>query len=150
MLASPSGGATMKEAEPIEDVELPSPEGFFEKLAEKLGASAQAAHIFGEPVERDGVTVIPVATARWGLGGGGGKRGVAPREGGGGGGGKGGLASRQEGMGGGGGVVVQPAGYIEIKGGETRYRPIVDPKLVIGAALAGGVLPICLAQRLRG
>jgi len=125
----------MKEAEPIADVELPSPGGFFEKLAEKLGASAQAAHIFGEPVERDGVTVIPVATARWGLGGGGGKRG---------------LASRQEGMGGGGGVVVQPAGYIEIKGGETRYRPIVDPKLVIGAALAGGFLLIGLVKRLRG
>ncbi|HSU83741.1 MAG TPA: hypothetical protein VLR69_15055, partial [Thermoanaerobaculia bacterium] len=83
----------MKETEPIADAELPSPGGIFEKLAEKLGAAAQASHIFGEPVERDGVTVIPVATARWGLGGGGGKRG---------------LASRHEGMGGGGGVIVQP------------------------------------------
>jgi len=125
----------MKETEPIADVELPSPEGFFEKLAEKLGASAQAAHIFGEPVERDGVTVIPVATARWGLGGGGGKRG---------------LAARQEGMGGGGGAVVQPAGYIEIKGGETRYRPIIDPKLAVGAVLAGGFLLLGLIKRLRG
>src|SRR4051812_46394363 len=114
MLASPSGGATMKEAEPIEDVELPSPEGFFEKLAEKLGASAQAAHIFGEPVERDGVTVIPVATARWGLGGGGGKRG---------------LAARQEGMGGGGGAGVPPPGDIENKGGENRHPPVHDPQL---------------------
>src|SRR3954447_13637191 len=94
VLASPSGGATMKETEPIADVELPSPGGFFEKLAEKLGASAQAAHIFGEPVERDGVTVIPVATARWGLGGGGGKRGGARRPGRGGGGGGGGGPPR--------------------------------------------------------
>ncbi|HEY2294185.1 MAG TPA: spore germination protein GerW family protein [Thermoanaerobaculia bacterium] len=125
----------MKEAEPIEDVELPEPGGFFEKLAEKLGAVAQATRIFGEPVERDGVTVIPVATARLGLGGGGGKRG---------------LAARHQGMGGGGGVVIQPAGYIEIKGGETRYRPIVDFKLAIGAALAGGFLLLGLVKRLRG
>ena len=125
----------MKETEPISGVELPSPGGFFEALAEKLGASAQAAHIFGEPVERDGVTVIPVATARWGLGGGGGMRG---------------LAGRQKGMGGGGGAVVQPAGYIEIKGGETRYRPIMDPKVVIGAAVAGGFLLLGLVKRLRG
>ena len=124
----------MKQTDPIEDVELPSPGGFFEKMAEKLGAAAKAAHIFGEPVERDGVTVIPVATARWGLGGGGGKRG---------------FASRQEGMGGGGGVIVHPVGYIEIKAGETRYRPIVDPKLVLGAALAGGFLLIGLIRRLR-
>jgi uncharacterized spore protein YtfJ len=121
--------------ESIDDVELPAPGGFFEKLTEKLGAAAQAAHIFGEPVERDGVTVIPVATARWGLGGGGGKKG---------------LASRSEGMGGGGGVIVQPAGYIEIKGNETRYRPILDPKLVIGAAVAGGFILMGLIRRLRG
>ncbi len=123
----------MKDTEPVEGVDLPSPGGFFEALAEKLGAAARAAHIFGEPVERDGVTVIPVATARWGLGGGGGKKGL----------------SRHEGMGGGGGVVVQPAGYIEIKGGETRYRPIVDPKVMIGAALAGGFLLLKLIKRLR-
>ena len=125
----------MKETEPISDVELPAPGGIFEKLAEKLGAAAQAAHIFGEPVERDGVTVIPVATARLGLGGGGRKRG---------------LAARHQGIGGGGGVVIQPVGYIEIKGGETRYRPIVDFKLAIGAALAGGFLLIGLVKRLRG
>ena len=43
-------------------------------MAEKLGAVAKAATVFGEPVERDGVTVIPVAKARWGFGGGAGRR----------------------------------------------------------------------------
>jgi len=124
----------MKEAEPIADVELPEPGGFFEKLAEKLGAVAQATRIFGEPVERDGVTVIPVATARLGLGGGGGKRGLASHGG----------------MGGGGGVIIQPAGYIEIKGGEARYRPIIDFKMAVGAAIAGGFLLLGLVKRLRG
>jgi hypothetical protein len=56
----------MKDSEknqPAEGVELPTPVTFFEKLAEKLGAIARAAHIFGEPVKGDGVTVIPVARA---------------------------------------------------------------------------------------
>jgi uncharacterized spore protein YtfJ len=120
--------------ETIGGVEIPAPGTFFEKLAEKLGATARAARIFGEPVERDGVTVIPVATARWGLGGGGGRKG---------------LVARGEGMGGGGGVVVRPAGYIEIRGGGARYRPIVDPKVLIGAGIAGAFLAFRLLRRLR-
>jgi hypothetical protein len=35
-----------------------SPSKFVGTMAEKLGAAARAATIFGEPVERDGVTVI--------------------------------------------------------------------------------------------
>ena len=100
----------MKKAEAIEDMELPEPGGFFEKLAEKLGAVAQATRIFGEPVERDGVTVIPVAQARWGMGGGAGKR--------------------PKGVGGGGGAVVSPRGFIEIRSGAARFKPIVNLKMV--------------------
>ena len=122
------------EKSPVEGVELPAPATFFEQLAEKLGATARAAHIFGEPVEGDGVTVIPVARARWGVGGGGGKLG---------------LASRSEGMGGGGGVIVEPTGFIEMKDGEARYRPITDPKWRVGAAIAGGLLLLGLVRRLR-
>ena len=121
-------------AQSVDGVDLPKPSTFFETLAEKLGATARAAHIFGEPVEGDRVTVIPVARARWGLGGGGGKQG---------------LTSRREGMGGGGGVIVEPAGFIEMKDGEARYRPIVDPKWMIGAAIAGGLLLLGLVRRLR-
>lgn len=49
-----------------------SADRFIGTMAEKLGAVARAATIFAEPVERDGITVIPVAKARWGFGGGGG------------------------------------------------------------------------------
>ncbi len=41
------------------------------RLAERLGATAAASAVFGTPVERNGVTVIPVARVRWGFGGGG-------------------------------------------------------------------------------
>ena len=47
---------------------------FIGTMAVKLGAVARAATVFGEPVERGGITVIPVAKARWGFGGGAGQR----------------------------------------------------------------------------
>src|SRR6266498_2179747 len=83
-----------------------SPAKFIGSMAEKLGAAARAATIFGEPVERDGVTVIPVARARWGFGGGVGRR------------------RDEDGAGGGGGAQVTPVGFIELKNGEAEFRPI--------------------------
>jgi uncharacterized spore protein YtfJ len=79
-------------------------ETFVESLANQLGISANAKYIYAEPIESDGVTVVPVAKAIYGLGGGGGKK------------------DGEEGSGGGGGIVLKPVGYIEIKNGETRFR----------------------------
>jgi uncharacterized spore protein YtfJ len=81
---------------------------FLENLANQLGITANAKYIYAETVERDGVTVIPVAKAAYGFGGGSGKK------------------EGEEGSGGGGGVSVTPVGYIEIKNGETRFRPTRD------------------------
>ena len=58
----------------------PPPVRLVERLADKLGSSAHSTAVFGEPVERDGVTVIPVAKARWGFGGGGGRPLAQPGE----------------------------------------------------------------------
>ena len=41
-------------------------------LAERVGGRFTASTVFGSPVEREGVTVIPVSTIRFGFGGGGG------------------------------------------------------------------------------
>lgn len=93
------------------------------KLADRVGNRAGVKAIFGEPVERDGVTVIPVGRTRWGFGGGGGKGGRADEEG--------------EGSGGGGGAIAVPVGYIEISGGAARFRRIglpVSPGTLIAAA----------------
>jgi uncharacterized spore protein YtfJ len=45
-------------------------------LADRIGAQFSASTVYGTPIERDGVTVVPVAAARFGVGGGGG--GVTP------------------------------------------------------------------------
>ena len=104
-------------------------------LAERIGARLAAATVFGAPVERDGVTVVPVAAARFGIGAG---SGTDPSKG-------------QEGEGGGGGGTVTPIGHIELRDGRSRFVPVVHPArmltLVLGAVVAG--LVIVLSPRLR-
>jgi hypothetical protein len=41
-----------------------------ERLAVLLGAKAGVEAVFGEPIMRERLTVIPVARVRWGFGGG--------------------------------------------------------------------------------
>jgi uncharacterized spore protein YtfJ len=91
------------------------------QIAEKLGAVVKASTVFGEPVERDGVTVIPIAKARWGFGAGGGTGQDEHRPGG--------------GSGGGGGMPINPVGYIEIGHGQSTFRPIRDRRRYLPAAL---------------
>jgi len=110
-------------------------ETLFESLAERLGRSARAAAVFGDPVERDGVTVIPVARARWGMGGGSGRR---PRHG-----------HEAEGVGGGGGAIVSPVGFIEVRAGRACYKPIFDLKMALGFLLAAATLLLSVARRRR-
>ena len=90
-----------------------SADRFVTTMAEKLGAVAQAATVFGQPVERDGITVIPVAKARWGFGGGAGQR----KD-------QGAGGKLEDGAGGGGGVQVTPVGFIEITNQAANFRPI--------------------------
>ena len=110
-------------------------------LAERVGSRAGVSAIFGEPVERDGVTVIPVGRVRWGFGGGGG-----------GGTGRRGGEMEGEGSGGGGGAVAAPVGYIQISGGTARYTPIgfpVPPATMVAAAAAAFLLMRGLRALLR-
>lgn len=80
---------------------------FIETIAQRLGASANTKAVYGDPVEKDGVTVIPVAKVGYGFGGGWGH-------------GK----SDDEGYGGGGGLGASPVGYIQIKEGRSQFRRI--------------------------
>jgi uncharacterized spore protein YtfJ len=101
-------------------------------LADRLGAHFTASTVFGAPVERDGVTVIPVATVRFGFGGG---SGSDPSKG-----------KNEQGTGGGGGGAGAPAGYIEIRGDRTRFVPVVHPARML-ALVAGTILAALLILR---
>ncbi len=125
-----SGGSTMSHASQA-SAESPS---FLERLANQMGLRAGTTSIVGAPIEREGVTVVPIARATWGFGGGGGRGGEG--------------ANAGEGSGGGGGVNVRPVGYIELRNGEATFHPVYDPNTVlqIAATVATGV---ALAMTLR-
>ena len=72
---------------------------------------------FGEPIERDGCTVVPVA---WVAGGGG--RGTGPRE--------------EGGEGAGSGGVSWPLGVYEIRDGHVRWVPVINVTRMVVAGLA--------------
>ena len=97
-----------------------------QRIGQTVRDKANASAVFGEPVERDGVTVIPVAKARYGFGGGGGAGAHQGEEG--------------SGGGGGGGALVSPVGYIEVRDGSAQFKRISTPTdlavLVVAASLA--------------
>jgi uncharacterized spore protein YtfJ len=97
---------------------------FLDQLASRLGGRATAQAVYGEPVERDGITVIPVARVGWGFGGGAGrgKSQDQPDNG------------EGSGEGGGGGAAVRPLGYIEISDGKAEFRRIGDPASLLPLA----------------
>lgn len=95
-----------------------------QQLVEQITDSLSVQRLFGEPYERNGVTVIPVANIR-GSGGGGGGQG-ADDEGG--------------GFGGGGGVSAQAAGAYVIKGDDVRWQPALDLNRVIQGAFVVAVV----------
>ncbi len=86
--------------------------------------------VFGEPYERDGVTVIPVAKV---AGGGGGGQGAAPN-------------GEGEGSGGGFGLRAEPAGVYIVRGEEVSWEPAIDVnRLILGAQVV--VVAVLLVVR---
>jgi uncharacterized spore protein YtfJ len=104
--------------------------GVFEVM-ERTQDALTVKRVFGEPVERDGITVIPTATIRAGVGGGGG----TPN----------GKSERPEGQGGGFGMNAHPSGVFEIRDGVVTWRPAVDVnKLALGGQIVGVVALLTL------
>jgi uncharacterized spore protein YtfJ len=107
---------------------------FFASLVQQIPLHANARQVYGEPVERDGTTIIPVARVQWGFGGGG--LGRTP------------LAQG----GGGGGARANPVGYIALRDGKADFHPISDPGSagsLAGAAILGLLAGIVFAKLLR-
>lgn len=110
-------------------------DSFLGGLARRVGLKAGARNVFGDPVERDGVTVIPVAKVRYGFGGGAGM----------------GEGEDGDGMGqgGGGGVMASPIGFIEIRQGAATFMPIRDASSVWPMIVASGVASWFVLRGLR-
>ena len=80
--------------------------------------------VFGEPIEQDGVTVVPVAHVRGGAGGGG---------------------DSQDNGGGGFGLSARPVGAYVIRDGEVRWRPAVDVnRIMLGWQLVPALAVLAL------
>jgi uncharacterized spore protein YtfJ len=95
------------------------------ELIKGVRESLSVRQVFGEPVERDGVTVIPAATVLGGGGGGG--EGVHPPsneddEA---------KAQAQSGVGLGFGGLMWPAGAFEIRDDRVTWRPAIDVTRVL-------------------
>jgi uncharacterized spore protein YtfJ len=89
-----------------------------EKLLSRITDDLTPRRVFGEPIESDGVMLVPVARVRGGAGGGSGGR------------------KGEEGTGGGGGIDAKGLGVFVVKDGNVSWQPALDvTKLAIGGQL---------------
>jgi uncharacterized spore protein YtfJ len=108
-----------------------------QRLGETVGSTASVKSVFGEPIQANGKTVVPVAKVAYGFGGGFGA-------------GKHGKEANRQGEGGGGGGCVRafPAGALEITEKGTRFVPFTDLRLLTFAFAAGAAFGgLILARR---
>ncbi len=99
-----------------------------QNLIENLRDAVGARRVFGEPVECDGVTLVPAATV-FGGGGGGSSDAVGP----------------EGGTGIGYGLMGWPTGAYEIRDGQARWIPAIDTTRIAIIALI--VIAILLRRR---
>ncbi len=116
---------------------------FVERLADHVGARAAVAAIFGEPIGRGDLTVVPVGRVRWGFAGGRGSGGDPVGEG-----------AFGSGSGGAGVVVADPIGYLEIGPAGVSFRPIAQPYpsplVVLLSGIAATLVIRALTRLIRG
>jgi uncharacterized spore protein YtfJ len=107
-------------------------------LREPVGGltdSSSVKRVFGGPIEKDGVPVIPVANIRGTFGGGEGSPSAAD-------------PSRLSGWGGGAGWSATPAGTYVLKNGEISWVPAVDanPSVLLGCLT--GIVSLLVLPRI--
>ncbi len=100
-----------------------------EELLAQARETFGARREYGEPYEKDGVTIIPASSVRGGGGGGKDHDGDA---------------------GGGFGLMARPTGAWVIREGEVVWKPAVDPmRMVLGAELLGALALLRTSRRHR-
>jgi uncharacterized spore protein YtfJ len=97
--------------------------------------------VYGEPIERDSMLLVPVAAVRGGAGGGGGEG--RPT-------GEGVPAVSGSGFGGGWGGETRPIGAFVIRNGEVSWQPVVDVnRVVLGGQMVAAVALVVAGMILR-
>jgi uncharacterized spore protein YtfJ len=87
--------------------------------------------VFGEPYEKDGVTIIPAARVLGGAGGGGGED----------------PQGQAKGSGSGFGMTARPVGALVIRDGQLRWQPAVDvTRIVLGSQVVAIVALLTLRR----
>jgi uncharacterized spore protein YtfJ len=100
-------------------------------VEQTVASSATVRNVFGEPVQHNGRTVIPVARVGYGFGGGGGS----------------GKLPEGEGGGAGGGVAAMPVGVVEISDDGTRYISFVQGRKLLAAFSLGALAGMFFLRR---
>jgi uncharacterized spore protein YtfJ len=94
-----------------------------EQAAQASRKIMSARRVFGEPIERDGITVIPAARIRGGAGG------------------RNGKAAKNGNRAGGFRVSARPAGVYVIRDGKVRWMPALDVnRIVVGGQIVGAIV----------
>jgi len=96
---------------------------------------ASAHTVYGDPIETQGKTIIPVAEVRYGFGAGGGNH---PRRG---------NHAESHGTGGGGGGVAAPYGVLEVTPEGTKLIRFNDRRRMLAAMMIGALLGMIFAPR---
>ena len=122
-----------------------------ETVLERLNAvkdTMTVKRVFGDAYERDGVTVIPVASVRGGGGGGGGEGEGMDAEGS----GPKGSAPKASGSGGGVGfgIAARPVGVYVVKDGEVTWQPSVDVMRIVLGSQVVAIVALFTLRRLLG
>jgi uncharacterized spore protein YtfJ len=105
------------------------------ELMQQTRDTLTVKRVFGEPYERNGLTVIPVASLRGGGGGGTGEGGSGEGKG--------------SGSGGGFGVIARPAGVYIIESNKVRWQPAVDVNRVIMGGQIVAVVALLVLRSVR-
>jgi uncharacterized spore protein YtfJ len=84
-----------------------------------------AKRVYGDPIEREGLTIIPAADVRGGGGGGG---------------------DAENNGGGGFGLTARPVGVYVVKNGEVNWEPAVDVNRISMMGIAAGIVALLVLR----
>jgi uncharacterized spore protein YtfJ len=109
---------------------------FFESISERIHSGASVKAVYGDPIEAQGKTIIPVAKVVCGFGGGYGETGKDKKEG-----------TDREGAGIGGVIRAKPIGVMEVTEESTRFIPCCEGRKYAALLALGFIAGFLIGRR---